>query len=138
MSFMWPATFGRNSPIWMPGTLVAIGLISLVEFSGLGSKVSMWLGPPNMNSRMQLLGLRRRSRPHAPPVGRTIRTRAGCKAPAADSRSSSRRDRAVAEERHGLSVTLLIVSMVEHKLAAIEQHPHQVGVGCRRVLSPAT
>src|SRR5579864_1536329 len=39
----------------MPLTLVAIGLKPLVLLPGFGSKVSMWLGPPVIKSKMQLL-----------------------------------------------------------------------------------
>src|SRR3954468_22787786 len=53
------ATFGRCSLIWRPGTLVGIGLNSPAPLlSGLRSKVSLWLGPPSIQSRMQLLCLR--------------------------------------------------------------------------------
>src|SRR5436190_3040666 len=45
------ATRGSNSEIWMPGTLVEIGLKLLSP--GLGSQVSTWLGPPSSQSRMQ-------------------------------------------------------------------------------------
>src|SRR5262245_34736681 len=43
----------------MPGTAVSIGLNSPRTFSGasgLGSNVSMWLGPPAIQSRMHALG----------------------------------------------------------------------------------
>src|SRR5208282_561118 len=80
----------------MPGTLVAIGLSSLVLLAGLGSKVSIWLGPPVMNSRMQLLcfGLlpadwsaARAARISSQPETGAVRM------PAADSLSRSRRER---------------------------------------------
>src|SRR5438046_3875905 len=80
----------------MPGTAVGIGLKTLVLFSGLGSNVSMWLAPPTMKSRMQLLcaGLpladcaaaRTASVLSQPEAGRP-------KAPAAERRSQSRRDK---------------------------------------------
>src|SRR5947207_13149455 len=80
----------------MPGTAVGIALKAVVLFSGLGSKVSMWLAPPTMNKRMQLLcaGLpsadwaaaRAASVLSQPEAGRP-------KAPAAENRSQSRRDR---------------------------------------------
>src|SRR5215213_1998343 len=53
--FITLATFGSVSHTWMPGTAVGIALNWLVLLSGLGSKVSRWLAPPVMNSRMQSL-----------------------------------------------------------------------------------
>src|SRR5206468_5668005 len=52
---MTRACRGRCSPIWMPGTLVAIGLNSPRTSTGalgLRSYMSMWLGPPASHSRM--------------------------------------------------------------------------------------
>ena len=47
------ATFGRCSLILMPGTLVAISLKGPpLAWPGLRSKVSIWLGPPFIHSRM--------------------------------------------------------------------------------------
>src|ERR1043166_2904053 len=48
------AIFGSNSEIWMPGTLVEIGLKLLL---GFGSHVSMWLGPPSSQKRITALAL---------------------------------------------------------------------------------
>src|SRR5258706_417554 len=46
---IWSASMGMVSLTWMPSTLVLIGLNSprmLEGASGLGSQMSMWLGPP--------------------------------------------------------------------------------------------
>jgi hypothetical protein len=95
-SFINSAVFGRCSQTWMPGTAVAIGLKALVLLSGFGSNVSMWLAPPTMNSRMQLLCLgepttdcsaARAARVPSQPDAGTPR------APAAVRRSQSRRER---------------------------------------------
>ncbi len=54
-----PASFGRYSEIWMPGTFVRIAANSprvSEGASGLGSKVSMCEGPPSIQMRMQLAG----------------------------------------------------------------------------------
>src|SRR5882724_11400694 len=48
------AIFGSSSEIWMPATLVEIGLKLLFAF---GSHVSMWLGPPSSQKRMTALAL---------------------------------------------------------------------------------
>ncbi len=43
------ASFGSSSVNWTPGTLVPIGLKTLLTLSGtlsLGSHRSRWLGPP--------------------------------------------------------------------------------------------
>ena len=42
---------GKSSEIWIPGTRLGIALKA--EF-GLGSHVSIWLGPPSSQIRMQL------------------------------------------------------------------------------------
>ena len=42
LSMCW-AIVGYSSEIWMPATLVEMGLKLLF---GLGSQVSIWLGPP--------------------------------------------------------------------------------------------
>src|SRR5437899_1495749 len=50
---IWSASMGMVSLTWMPDTLVLIGLNSpriLEGASGLGSQMSMWLGPPCRNS----------------------------------------------------------------------------------------
>src|SRR5262245_6721601 len=79
----------------MPLTLVAMGLKPLVLLPGFGSNMSMWLGPPGMNSKMQLLcfGLPcevsaacMASRLSQPEAGRL-------KAPTADNFNHSRRER---------------------------------------------
>src|SRR5436305_15050071 len=103
-SFMTPAIFGRFSQTWMPDTAVEIALKALDLLSGLGSKVSMWLGPPVMKSRMQLLcfGLppadcsaaRAASVLSQPEAGRV-------RAPAAESFSHSRRERVRSRENIG-------------------------------------
>src|SRR5208283_1328487 len=54
LSACW-ARSGITSLNWMPSTLVLMGLNSprmLEGASGLGSQMSMWLGPPWRNSRM--------------------------------------------------------------------------------------
>src|SRR5579864_8750250 len=43
------AIFGSSSEMWMPGTLVEIGLKLLFD---LGSHVSTWLGPPSSQNRI--------------------------------------------------------------------------------------
>ena len=53
MCFMCLAIFGRCSLILMPGTLVSISLNGPpLAWPGLRSKVSIWLGPPVIHSRM--------------------------------------------------------------------------------------
>src|SRR5712692_5306693 len=50
---IWSASMGMTSLTSMPGTLVLIGLKSprtLEGALGLGSQISMWLGPPCRNS----------------------------------------------------------------------------------------
>ncbi len=57
--FISLANFGKCSLMRMPGTDVSIGLNSprtSAGASGLGSNVSMWLGPPAIQSRMHDLG----------------------------------------------------------------------------------
>src|SRR6185369_3273831 len=48
------AILGRSSETWIPATLVEIGLKLLL---GLGSQVSMWLGPPSSQNRMTEVAL---------------------------------------------------------------------------------
>src|SRR5436305_1734554 len=51
-----PASFGRCSHTWTPGTLVATGLNSpALGVPGFMSKVSVWAGPPAIHSRIQAL-----------------------------------------------------------------------------------
>ncbi len=53
ISFIWRASRGRCSLIRIPGTAVSIALNSPpLAWPGLGSKVSIWLGPPVIQSRM--------------------------------------------------------------------------------------
>src|SRR6516165_3715130 len=53
MSLACLASLGRCGPKSIPGTAVAIGLYGpLLACPGLGSKVSVWLGPPDIQSRM--------------------------------------------------------------------------------------
>ena len=53
ISFICRASRGRCSLIRMPGTAVSIALNSPpLAWPGLGSKVSIWLGPPVIQSRM--------------------------------------------------------------------------------------
>src|SRR5262245_17097658 len=100
MIAMWSmnrAIFGRCSLIWMPGTLVAIGLNGPpLAWPGLRSNVSSCEGPPLIHSRMQdLFGragkaaawARSANQPETPQPS----------APAADSFSQSRRDRTGAD-----------------------------------------
>ena len=50
------AVCSQPSAIWMPGTAVSIALVSPpLSVPGLGSKVSSWLGPPAIQSRMQAI-----------------------------------------------------------------------------------
>src|SRR5579859_5555294 len=52
---IWSASIGITSLTWIPSTFVLIGLKSprtLDGASGLGSQMSMWLGPPCRNSMM--------------------------------------------------------------------------------------
>src|SRR6266446_6864069 len=80
----------------MPGTAVGIALKAVVLFSGLGSKVSMWLAPPVMNSRMQLLccGLPLPVCSAARAASVLSQPDAGSpRTPAVESRSHSRRER---------------------------------------------
>ena len=52
-SLAWRASFGKCGPSSIPGTVVWIGLNGpLLAWPGLGSKVSVWLGPPDIQSRM--------------------------------------------------------------------------------------
>src|SRR3954453_1152407 len=129
------ATFGSVSHTWTPGTAVGIGLNALVPFSGLGSKVSMWLAPPVMNSRMQCLCLaagrsaaRAASVLSQPDVGTP-------KAPAAVSFSQSRGQR-----RSENMINLASGGdasrkrlVVEQELAAVEQRPEQFAERLRLV-----
>src|ERR1700675_1121044 len=48
------AMVGSNSEIWMPATLVEMGLKLLLV---LGSHVSMWLGPPSSQKRITAFAL---------------------------------------------------------------------------------
>ena len=53
MSFICLASLGRCSLIRMPGTAVSIALNGPpLAWPGLRSKVSIWLGPPVIQSRM--------------------------------------------------------------------------------------
>jgi hypothetical protein len=53
MRSMWRATRGRCSLIRMPGALVGISRKGPpLAWPGLRSKVSVWLGPPLIHSRM--------------------------------------------------------------------------------------
>jgi hypothetical protein len=53
-SFMTAAVRVQCSAIWTPETFVEIALVGpCVSAPGLGSKVSNWLGPPAIHSRMQ-------------------------------------------------------------------------------------
>src|SRR5262245_4576410 len=56
--FISLANLGKCSLIWMPGTLVLIGLkVPALAVPGFMSKVSLWLGPPAIHRRMHDLGL---------------------------------------------------------------------------------
>jgi hypothetical protein len=51
------ASFGKCSQIWMPGTLVLIGLNSPASaVPGFMSQVSFWLGAPDIHKRMHDFG----------------------------------------------------------------------------------
>src|SRR5438128_592339 len=69
------ASFGKCSPIMMLGTDVSIGLnCPPLAWPGFKSNVSVWLGPPDIHSKM-----------HA-------RLRAGCAAASAASAGNHRED----------------------------------------------
>ena len=56
MSFMTLAVWSQPSAIEMPGTAVAMALVSPpCSVPGLGSNVSSWLGPPAIQSRMHAI-----------------------------------------------------------------------------------
>src|SRR5947207_7492271 len=87
------ANFGKCSLIWMPETEVGIGLNSRASLvPGLRSKVSLWVGPPSIHSRMHDLCL-------APVCAACEASTfiqpdsAGARTPAEDSLKKSRRDR---------------------------------------------
>src|SRR5437764_8505185 len=118
----------------MPGTAVAIDLNS--PLPGLGSKVSMWLGPPVIKRRMQLLSLTPDSAARAATAPSQL-VAGALKTPAAVRRSRSRRERAgenMGYPRYlaacGLAAGTAAPqeSMVQDEFAAIEQYPHHVGV----------
>src|SRR5262245_6724032 len=49
---------GKCSLMWMPETLVSIGLkVPALAVPGFRSKVSLWLGPPAIHRRMHDFGL---------------------------------------------------------------------------------
>src|SRR6476659_6971199 len=90
------AIFGRCSLISVPRALVSIGLNSPAPLlSGLRSRVSLWLGPPSIQRRMQRLAFAfelagdssaRAARTFIQPENEAPNT------PAADSFRKSRRD----------------------------------------------
>src|SRR4051794_23003324 len=93
MSFICPASLGRCSLIWMPGTAVSIALNwPPLAWPGLGSKVSVWLGPPVIQSKMH--ALRRLGSEAASAASDSIHPEVETPTtPAAARRSQSRRDR---------------------------------------------
>src|SRR5262245_48257366 len=132
--FISLATLGKCSLISMPDTEVWIGLNSpALSVPGFMSKVSLWVGPPSIHSRMQALCLvplswaawaaRRSNQP-------LIETPAN---PAADSRKKSRRLRQV------LNMNQLLVKptgtrgfgglVIQSEFAAIQHGPQDVAVG---------
>src|SRR5262249_40171348 len=133
---MWPmkgAIFGKFSLIWMPGTLVAMGLKGPpLACPGLRSNVSSWDGPPLIHRRMQerlrwVFLAASRARTSSQPDIEVPK-------PAALRRSQSRRDRdemrfmnessqAPRPRPAGLQRGL----MIQHELRAVEQHPEHVG-----------
>src|SRR5688572_28122704 len=89
------AILGRCSLIWMPGTLVAMGLNSPPSLvPGLRSKVSLWVGPPSIHRTMQDLCLTPVWAAWAASTGSQPDSEVAA-TPAADSLSRSRRERSL-------------------------------------------
>src|SRR5262245_44455537 len=115
MIAMWSvsfAIFDRCSLIWMPGTLVAIGLNGPpLACPGLRSKVSSCEGPPLIHSRMHERlrwgsgAAASASRPNQPDRDTPAK-------PRLQSRSQSR--------RLGVGCMGGLLSVVEHELRAVE------------------
>ena len=67
----WAASFGRCWQNCIPDTAVSMAVKGpLVSAPGLGSNVSMWLGPPLSHNRMQALARCRRIAGEQPLDGR--------------------------------------------------------------------
>src|SRR5204863_9435492 len=121
----WSASLAiceKCSLIWMPGTLVLIGLNGPPwACPGLRSKVSSWLGPPLIHSRMQE---RLRCGFLAASAASTFSQpdAEGPTTPAAASLSQSRREIWSRSMESPWSV-------VQQELRAVEQHPEHVGQG---------
>src|SRR5262249_20657825 len=135
------AILGKYSLIWMPGTSVSIGWNGPPwGCPGLRSKVSIWLGPPLIHSRMQerlrcgLPAVASASAPSQPDVQVPS-------TPAAASRSQSRRERRLARadecERIIGESPGTPESVVENELGTVEQHPKHVRECLRRVAGRA-
>jgi hypothetical protein len=103
----------------MPGTAVGIGLKALEALSGLGSKVSMWLAPPVMKSRMQLLCLGRPADCSAARAARVLsQPEAGRpRAPAEASLSQSRRERPLRIADCGLRINESNIASPSRRIA---------------------
>ena len=125
------------------GTLVAIGLNSLVEFSGFGSNVSMWLGAAGHEQQDAILVARLAVR-----IGPAARAASVFSQPVAGhaesrSRTEAKPDRGGTTwmyrtwtfvcERFGCVPAAALDSVIEHELGTIEQGPHRVAVGLRLV-----
>ena len=121
MSFMTLAVWSQPSAIEMPGTAVAMALVSPPwSVPGLGSNVSSWLGPPAIQSRMHAIcRLRRSSAWSGHPIGEADGNRrpraASARGPQADrleempaadhARAAHRHLHRFFFESHGLSLT---------------------------------
>ena len=105
ISFICRASLGRCSLMRMPGTAVSMALNSPpLAWPGLGSNVSIWLGPPVIQSRMH--DLRRPGSAAASAASDSIQPEVEKPTtPAAASRSIWRRDSSRGEVRtiHGVS-----------------------------------
>src|SRR5947209_7248875 len=122
---------GKFSLIWMPGTDVSIGRNGpLLSVPGLGSKVSLWLGPPSIHRTMHRLWrvccgagacAARAARTFSQPDMPAPRT------PAAESFSKSRRERS-----RGWFDIVPTPLVVQGELARIQDRPEDVGVGGAR------
>src|SRR5437763_80678 len=123
------ASFGRYSLKRTPGALVAVSLKGPpLEWPGFRSKVSIWLGPPFIHSRMHE---RRRwgfaavsaARASSQPDVEQPST------PAVDSRSHSRRLKDGRRDIDGLRL------VVQEEFAAVEQRPEHIRQRLLRVVA---
>src|SRR5437762_1958222 len=90
-SVAW-AILGRFSLIWTPEIVVGMVFVSPpLAWPGLGSKVSNWLGPPPIQSRMQALPDFRRAGALAARRSCQLSAPAAAAAPGMNFRKSRRR-----------------------------------------------